>query len=210
MATKKPIVDYLVRDVLEAYIEDINGNEYFFGLTTNSNVSRASTKTLIKGGIGAPVVATLSVDDGYEITVDSALYTNELLELRLGGTFDPRNVTIVEASVDESGTTVAEPKEVKGHVIDLDFGMFPTAVKLQLHTVAYDRNTNKIVADIYWNFLKAIPDANFEQAFNMDENNTQQVVFSAMKADGVDKYGEYIVVPRDQESIEVVEEEETP
>lgn len=203
MVEKKKITDYLLRDVMEVYIKDLEGNEYFFGLTTNSSVSRATTKNLIKGGIGAPVVATLSVDDGFEITVDSALYTNEMLEMRLGGKFDPQNVTIIDANVDEQGVTTAEEKEVKGNVIDLNFGMFPTAVELQLHTVAYDRNTNKIAADIYWKFLKAIPDANFEQSFNMDENNTQQVVFSAMKADGKDTYGQYIVVPRDQESITV-------
>lgn len=203
MAEQKQVVDYLLRDVLEVYVKDLEGNEYFFGLTTNSNVSRSATKTLIKGGIGAPVVATLSVDDGFEITVDSALYTSELLELRLGGTFDPRNISIIDASIDENGLTVATPKEVKGNVIDLEFGMFPKAVELQLHTVAYDRNTNEIAADVYWSFYKAIPDANFEQSFNMDENNTQSVVFTAMKADGVDMYGQYIIVPRDQDSIEV-------
>lgn len=208
MALQK-IQDYLVRDVLEAYIEDKDGNKYFFGLTTNSAITRAAQKTLIKGGIGAPVLATLSVDDGFEISVDSALYTNELLELRLGGKFKPENVSIVEAGVDESGTTVATEKTVKGNVIDLKFGMFPQAVKLQLHTIAYDREGN-VVADIYWTFEKAIPDANFEQSFTMDENNTQTVVFSGMKADGSDSYGRYVVVPRDQDSITVPDDPQNP
>lgn len=195
--------NYLLRDVAEVYLKSIDGDEYFLGLTTNTSVAKQATKTLIKAGIGAKVVATMSVEEGYEITVETGLYSNELLQIQLGDTFTIKEFSVVDAGVDETGKTVAEPKTVKGQVIELAYGQFPTNMEMQLRTVAYDRKTNDIVADVYWIFDKVQPDTNFSQAFNMDVNNIQTVVFNAIAEDGSTAYGKYAVVPRDQDSITV-------
>ena len=200
---KQEMNNYLLRDVAEVYLKSIDGDEYFLGLTTNTSVAKQATKTLIKAGIGARVVATMSVEEGYEITVETGLYSNELLQIQLGDTFTVKEFSVVDAGVDETGKTTAIEKTVKGQVIELAYGQFPTNMEMQLRTVAYDRKTNVIVADVYWIFDKVQPDANFSQAFNMDVNNIQTVVFNAIAEDGSTAYGKYAVVPRDQDSITV-------
>lgn len=205
MALKQTMNNYLLRDVAEVYLKDIDGNEYFLGLTTNTNVAKNATKTLIKAGIGAKVVATMSVEEGYEITVETGLFSNELIQIQLGGNFKPEEVDIMEAGVDAEGKTTATEKKAKGQVLDLAYGQFPTNMEMQLKTIAYDRKTNEVVADIYWIFDKVQPDANFAQAFNMDTNNIQTVVFNAISEDGSVAYGKYVVVPRDQDSITIPE-----
>lgn len=205
MALKQTMNNYLLRDVAEVYLKDIDGNEYFLGLTTNTNVAKNATKTLIKAGIGAKVVATMSVEEGYEITVETGLFSNELIQIQLGGNFKPEEVEIMEAGVDAEGKTTATEKTVKGQVLDLAYGQFPTNMEMQLKTIAYDRKTNEVVADIYWIFDKVQPDANFAQAFNMDTNNIQTVVFNAISEDGSVAYGKYVVAPRDQDSITIPE-----
>ena len=200
---KQEMNNYLLRDVAEVYLKSIDGDEYFLGLTTNTSVAKQATKTLIKAGIGARVVATMSVEEGYEISVETGLYSNELLQIQLGDTFTVKEFSVVDAGVDETGKTTAIEKTVKGQVIELAYGQFPTNMEMQLRTVAYDRKTNVIVADVYWIFDKVQPDANFSQAFNMDVNNIQTVVFNAIAEDGSTAYGKYAVVPRDQDSITV-------
>ena len=200
---KQEMNNYLLRDVAEVYLKSIDGDEYFLGLTTNTSVAKQATKTLIKAGIGARVVATMSVEEGYEISVETGLYSNELLQIQLGDTFTAKEFSVVDAGVDETGKTTAIEKTVKGQVIELAYGQFPTNMEMQLRTVAYDRKTNVIVADVYWIFDKVQPDANFSQAFNMDVNNIQTVVFNAISEDGSTAYGKYAVVPRDQDSITV-------
>ena len=200
---KQEMNNYLLRDVAEVYLKSVDGDEYFLGLTTNTSVAKQATKTLIKAGIGARVVATMSVEEGYEISVETGLYSNELLQIQLGDTFTVKEFSVVDAGVDETGKTTAIEKTVKGQVIELAYGQFPTNMEMQLRTVAYDRKTNVIVADVYWIFDKVQPDANFSQAFNMDVNNIQTVVFNAISEDGSTAYGKYAVVPRDQDSITV-------
>ena len=200
---KQEMNNYLLRDVAEVYLKSIDGDEYFLGLTTNTSVAKQATKTLIKAGIGARVVATMSVEEGYEISVETGLYSNELLQIQLGDTFTVKEFSVVDAGVDETGKTTAIEKTVEGQVIELAYGQFPTNMEMQLRTVAYDRKTNVIVADVYWIFDKVQPDANFSQAFNMDVNNIQTVVFNAISEDGSTAYGKYAVVPRDQDSITV-------
>lgn len=201
--TLKKIDNYLVRDVMEVYLEDNDGDQYFFGLTTNTSVAKQASKTLIKAGIGAKVVATMSVEDGWEVSVETGLYAKQLLEIQTGGKFKVEDLTVVNAGVDEDGVTTAEEMPVKGEVIDLAYGQFPQTMKMQLHTIAYDRKTNKVVADIYYIFDSMQPDANFSQSFNMDVNNVQTVVFNAIAVDGSTAYGKYAIVPRDQDSVVV-------
>ena len=193
--------NYLLRDTVEVYLKSLAGTEYFMGLTTSGAVAKQATKTPIKAGIGGRVVATMSVEEGYEITVETGLFLNELAQIQLGKEFNPENITIMDANVDANGVVTAEEKTVKGFAIDLGYGQFPENMEMQLKTIAYDRKTNKVVADVYWIFDKVQPDANFSQSFNMDTNNVQTVVFSAISEDGSTAYGKYVVVPRNQDSV---------
>lgn len=195
--------NYLLRDTGEVYLKVPGGDHYFFGLTTAVNITKNSTKTLIKAGIGGKVVATMSVEEGWEITVETGLFANELIQVQLGASFEPKNVELYDAGVDETGKVKADKIQAKGYAIDLGYGQYPENMEMQIRTVAYDRKTNQIVADVYFLFDKVQPDANFAQAFNMDTNNIQTVVFNAIAEDGSDAYGAYVVVPRDQDSITV-------
>lgn len=200
---KQEINNWLLRDTVEVYLKDNSDNEYFFGLTTAGTVTKNANKTLIKAGIGGKVVATLSTEDGYEISVESGLFINEITGIQLGQVALPENVTLMETGLDEQGMTTAVEKTAKGYAIDLGYGQFPKTMAMQLRTIAYDRNTNEKIADVYWIFDKVQPDANFSQAFNMDTNNVQSVVFNAIATDGSTSYGKYVVVPVDQDSITV-------
>lgn len=189
---------YLVKDTLEAYIESTNGKSYFYGLTTESSITRNMTQELIKAGIGSKVVGTLNESDGYTIAVTTGLFYEDTFEILIGEEFksvtDVEIQKVVEA---EDGTITATPETVSGNAIELESTAIPKNAKLQLRTIAYDPETQEIVAEIFWIFDKVSPAGEFTQTFGMGQNNVQEVTFNALVPNGKTSYGRYIIVPKD-------------
>lgn len=191
---------YLVQDVLEAYIESTNGKNYFYGLTTEASITRNMTQELIKAGIGSKVVGTLNQSDGYTVAITTGLYYEDTVELQIGEEFKAvTDVEIQKVAEAEDGTITATPETVAGNAIELESTAIPKNAKLQLRTIAYDPETQEVVAEIFWIFDKVSPAGEFTQTFGMGQNNVQEVTFNALVPKGKTSYGRYVIVPKDSE-----------
>lgn len=188
---------YLIKDVLEAYIESTNGKKYFYGLTTESSITRNMTQELIRAGIGSKVVGTLSDSEGYTIDITTGLFYEDTIELQIGEEFKSvSDVKVQKISVDDGEVTATE-EEVAGNAIELESTAVPKDVKLQLRTIAYDNKTQEVVAEIFWIFDRVSPSGGFTQTFGMGQNNVQEISFRALIPEGETSYGRYVIVPRE-------------
>ncbi len=185
---------YLLKDTMEVFAKDIEGKTYFFGLTTEGAVRRSISQDLIRAGLKSKVVGVLSTDETWGVDVTTGLHYKELMEIQLGSDFESGTKTIQEVSSEG----VVSSKEVTGDIIDLEPDRFgKTLEDVQLHTIAYDPDTNVIVADVYWNFFSVFPDGNFEQVLGAGANNIQTITLTPTVAKGKTNYGYYAIVPRE-------------
>lgn len=92
--------------------------------------------------------------------------------------------------------TVLYSADVTGNVLALDSQKFPSSFYVELHTIAYDVNTNKVCADIYWVFTRALPDGNMVQTYEAGKQSGQDMTFTCQLTAGNSSYGNYVVVPR--------------
>ena len=152
------------------------------------NVLKSETKQAIKDGIS--VVVSIDGTPIGEVTVIDK-YGKEQ-----SGTFDAGEVTIENGKAGEFYTVIYEEAQLAASVLDLNAEEFPKPHKVQLHTIAYDPNTEQIVADLYWIFDKARPDGNLSAAYEAGNNQQDTITFNCETPIGSKSYGKYVVVPR--------------
>lgn len=193
---------YIIHDTLEAFIEDLDsGDSYFIGYTTEGNITRTISQEEIKAGIHNKTIAIIQSDDGMEFSVTTGIHYEDIMELQLGSSFErDAEVEIMEIEEDRDGSFTATPKTVTGDIIDLSAENMPKAYKTQLRSIAYDPETMKVVADIYWIFENAQPDGNLNETFGAATNKTQEITFKAKTPIGSDSYGICAFVPREDGS----------
>lgn len=190
---------YIIHDTLEAFLTDLDTDKtYFFGWTTEGNIERTVEQEPIKAGIHNKVVGILQSDDGMSFSVTTGVHYEEVMEIQMGSEFKPlESLTIQRVVEQEDGTFISEDEEVTGQVMDLNSNNLPKNYKVQLRTIAYDPETNKEVADVYWIFDKATPDGNLSEVFSAGENKVQEINFMGQVPVGANSYGKYVVVARD-------------
>jgi len=205
---------YIVHDVLEAYVKDEeNSKEYFFGITTGSNVTKNVTQELLRGGIGNKTYGVLRSDDGMEFSITTGLHYKDIYEIQTGNVFEDAStatdLTIYEIEEASDGTITATEKTITaGEVLDFDVEKLPKNMHVQLHTIAFDKDTNEVVADLYYIFPKASPDGNLSEEFGAATNQTQEIRFTPLIPTGSTSYGKYIIIPREQTDPEETDPEE--
>lgn len=187
---------YIIHDTLEAYLKE-GDNEYFFGLTTGANISKTVTQDMLRAGIHNKVIGVLSVDDGMTFSITTGLHYRDVYELQTGQKFTENSeVTIQEIAEEEDGSFVATASTMlTGDVLDFTASSLPKVVDAQLRTICYDKDTNEVVADLYYVFPKAQPDGNLNEDFSAGDNQTQEISFTAL-SDKDDSYGKVIIIPR--------------
>lgn len=192
---------YIVHDTMEAFLRDLDTDEvFFFGWTTDANVTRSISQEEIKAGIYNKTVAVLQTDDGMEFSITTGVHYEDVMQIQLGSDFKPlTEVTVQEIEEEKDGTFKATEKKVTGDVMDLAAKALPKSYEVQLRSIAYDPDTNAEVADIYWLFHNAQPDGNLNESFSAGSNKTQEITFQAKTPQGEDTYGKYVVVPREDE-----------
>lgn len=190
---------YLLKDTMEVFANDIDGGSYYFGLTTEGAVRKSITQDLIRAGLHNKVVGVLSTNEEWSIEVTTGLHYKDLAEIQLGADFRSESVTIQEITEDAAGNVTVTPKPTSaGSIIDLEPDRFGKVLEdVQLHTIAYDPDTNKVVADIYWIFYSTLPDGNFEQVLGAGANNIQTLTLTPRIAPGKTSYGVYAIIPRE-------------
>lgn len=188
---------YIIHDTLEAFLQDLDSNKnYFFGLTTTANVNKSVTQEPIRAGLHNKIVGMIQSDDGITFGVTVGMHYDDVYEIQLGNTFAEGMATIQKVTESADGTFTVTEEEVNGNILDLDADKLPKNYKVQLHGIAYDPETNVIVADIYWIFNKALPNGNLEETFEAGTNKTTEITFTAQVPTGSSSYGQYVVVPR--------------
>lgn len=192
---------YIVHDTLEAFVKDEeNSKEYFFGLTTSANISKNLSQELLRGGIHNKVFGVLTSDDGMTFSITTGLHYKDIYEIQTGNKFEPSSsITIYDVKESEDGSITAEEETtLAGDVLDFNVDVLPKSLYVQLHTIAYDKDTNEIVADLYYVFPQAMPDGNLNEEFGAGSNQSQEINFTALVPTGSTSYGQYIIVPREQ------------
>lgn len=190
---------YLIHDVCEAYLK-VDSDLYFFGVTTNVNVNKSVNQEKIYAGIGNKMVAVVQTQNEMDFTITTGLHYNEVYEIQSGQKFrevtEADNILIDTIEVGADGTITATPTQITGEVLDFKADSFPVNHHVQLRTIVYDPDTNKVVADLYFLFKKALPSGALAEAFQAG-NKTTEIAFSAL-VDEDGNYGQVIIVPREE------------
>jgi hypothetical protein len=112
------------------------------------------------------------------------------------GTFATGKVTITTGVAGDWYTVIYEEAQTGANILDLNAEEFPKPHKVQLHTIAYDPDTEEIVADLYWVFSKARPDGNIAAGYTSGQNQQDIIKFACETPIGSSSYGKYVVVLR--------------
>lgn len=141
--------------------------------------------------------ATLVSNVTCEITgtpKNDTVYVTDIYGKTYTGSYDAGDVTI---STDRFGFIYnISYQETTASVdqLDLDVDSFPSDLHVVLHTIAYDENADEIIADIYWDFPKAVPDGSIDESYSGDAK-TSTIGFKVID-DGTGSYGTYMIVER--------------
>lgn len=112
------------------------------------------------------------------------------------GAFATGKVTITSGVAGQYYTIVYNEAEASANVLDLNSESMPSTYHVQLHTIAYDPDTEEIVADLYWVFSKCLPDGNISAGYKSGENQQDTIKFNCEIPVGSKSYGKYAVIPR--------------
>lgn len=169
---------------LDSFYEIQSGTT--FQPSTTVTVQKTESGTLSGGKIqitGTPTGTSVLVFDKY-----GKSYT---------GTYDSTAKTVtITGGVEGDVYTVIYPAQVTAQVLPLMVDKFPKAYYVELHTIAYAPDTNTVVADIFWQFNKCIPDGGMKATLRAGQNETPQIKFTVLAPTGSNQYGQYVIVPR--------------
>ena len=150
--------------------------------TTCSNASWGASYLL---GIVCTITGTPKSDTVYVTDIYGNVYT---------GTYSSPDVTILNGIDSNYYNIMYLETTANVDQIDLDVNSFPSDLHVQLHTIAYDEDGDNILADIYWDFPKAVPDGNINESFTGDAK-ISTIGFKAID-DGTGSYGTYMIIER--------------
>lgn len=233
----------LVQDVCEVYLKDLSDTSkvYFFGLTSQAEITQQIQQDVIRGGIGNGVIGVMQSNKELTFKVTTLLHNEDVSAIQSGsafgasttftvqktesgvltsgkititgtpigtnvlvydglgkkleGTYATGDVTVTGGTEGESYTVVYSTS-VTGEALSLDSKKFPKNYYVELHTIAYNPNSNEVVADLYYVFNKALPNGGLSQQFQAGQSVTDEVEFTCGLLTGSTEYGKYIVVPR--------------
>lgn len=230
-----------VQDVAEAFVKYADGTLRFFGCLTNSGINQSVSSDDIRCGIGNKLKTRIFTQKDLEVTVETGLYSDHMIELQSGSEFQTgQSVNVWKnesgtagagGTVDITGTPVGDVVHVQDNkgvlyvatfatgtvtitsgvegelyyisyeeatttadILALGSSAFPKTVNLILHTIAYDPDTDEVLADIWWDITNASPDGNIDLSYAVASNTVTNATFRALDVAG--SYGSYIVDAR--------------
>lgn len=102
---------------------------------------------------------------------------------------------LVTGKVAGDEVIIVYEQEVTGDIVKYGSKDFPKPKEIHLHTIAYNPENEKVVADIYYVFKRALPSGTFEETF-ASSPNSDEIQFEALEdADGM--HGYKIIVARE-------------
>ncbi len=144
----------------------------------------------------------IGVDDAGSIKVtitgtplDDVVSVVDIHNTQFVATYATGDVTITGGVEGDKYIVMYQETEAITDYLEFDSTKFPSNVHLQMHTIAYNVDTDTKIADLYWDFPVASPDGNIDSGLSKGENTGTSVKFDIMKPFGVDTYGIFAVVP---------------
>jgi len=128
--------------------------------------------------------------------VDDEFYIQDRFGVPIAsGTIAAKVITVATGLTAGDTYTVVYPEAQTGaYTLQFKTASFPKVTGLMLHTIAYDPDTDEVLADIYWDIPKASPDGNLDLAYAIQTNTPTSATFRALDSNGLT--ATYIVVPR--------------
>jgi len=181
-------IDFKVSNAFfdSSYLEMVLGSD-FANVTSNTVWAKENNLTMTSG----------------KITIVGTPITNSIITVidpngnTYSGTFSASQVSVTGAT-DGPGYTVLYQTSVNtGNVLSIDCTKFSQAWALEAHTIEYQPNTQKIIADIYFQFDSVIPAGNFDISLqNGKTAKAPEITLSVLRPIGSNVYGRVIQVPR--------------
>lgn len=178
----------------DSLFEIQSGTEFASSTTTKTMYSESVICTV--AGKVTPLlkvgVTTVTPNEGTVIVMDGK-------GKAVAGTWaspDFTATTPADIAVGSAYTVFYQITNANAQVLLLDSKKFPKNYYVELHTIAYDVDKNVVVADIYWQFNKALPDGGIQAQYEAGKSNGDEVAFTAQLLAGSSSYGNYVVVPR--------------
>jgi hypothetical protein len=237
----------MLQDVCEVFIKDLDngGKQYFFGLTTKTDITQKLKQDMLKGGIGNGVVGVVQAEKEITFKVSTLLHNDPIFEIQSGTTFANGTITaqkneqivctqagkVTLTGTPKTGTTpivmdafgkaivgtftasaftATTPADIAvgstytalyafdatGDILSLDSKKFPKNYYVELHTIGYDVNTNKVACDVFLAFNKCLPDGGINLGLESGKNAGDEISFTAQLLAGSSEYGKIAIIPR--------------
>ena len=98
------------------------------------------------------------------------------------------------ALLDGQKLPVSYQEAVTGNVLDMSIEEIPKVHGITLKTIAYDPDTNEIIADLVWKFDNVVGDGSLSLALQGATKSLTEISATVLPEAG--SFGKYIVVPR--------------
>jgi len=168
------------------FIEDAMGSEFSEGVSVNVWETEEVLFTIATADATATIVGT---------PVDDVVKVQDKQGNLIPATYTAGTVTLTGgAQYDGLILPVSYEKAVTGDVLDLDIEEIPKVHGITLHTIAYDPDTNEILADLYFKFTKVVNDGSLSLALAGATNSVTEINAKVLPSAG--SFGQYIVVDR--------------
>lgn len=103
---------------------------------------------------------------------------------------------IVGTATEGEKLTVFYQEEITGQRISIDSTKFAGKYRVEYRTIAYDLDTAKVTAEIFFDFPEAIPAGEFDISLENGSVYTPEIKFSVINPKGADEMGSIMVKPR--------------
>jgi len=172
----------------------------YWAMTQGVEVDQAGTATVTKSE------KVTVVDNGGTLEITLKTAKAGLTTARLNDKDGSQEVVAVTTNVitvpvgsdlAEGDTTfVFWKEEVTGQSVSIDATKFSTKYAVTYKTIAYDVETAKVVADVYFIFPETLPSGEFDISLENGSVYTPEINFSALNPLGEDEIGKIMFVPR--------------
>lgn len=168
------------------FIEDAFGVEFQTAQTTNVWTTEEVKFTASASDATATITGT---------PVGDIVKVQDLQGNLIPATFATDTVTLTSGSQYDGLTLpVSYEKEVTGSILEMEVEEIPKVHGITIHTIAYDPDTNEILADLYFKFDKVLGDGNLSLALQGATKSITEISAKILPIAG--SFGKYIVVDR--------------
>lgn len=137
-----------------------------------------------------------------EVTISGTAVGNVAYVTNANGETDEATITTNTVTIPTGHATEGEivsvsyQEEVTGEIVALDSDKFSEGHYIEMHTIAYDPKTNRVVKDIYIQLDNAIPSGDLELSFENGSAIAPAISFDCFNAPNSNEIGRIVEVDR--------------